>query len=83
MLAKLIKLIDDSTISRKIAKTVFNQLDDAGVFLAPIVTEITPLLSFYPAEDYHQDYYKKNKLRYKYYRTACGRDKRLKQLWGE
>lgn len=38
---------------------------------------------FYPAEDYHQNYYKKNPLRYKYYRYACGRDKRLKQLWGK
>ncbi len=38
--------------------------------------------TFYPAEDYHQDYYKKNPVRYKYYRTSCGRDARLKELWG-
>jgi peptide-methionine (S)-S-oxide reductase len=38
--------------------------------------------TFYPAEDYHQDYYKKNPVRYQYYRSGCGRDARLKQLWG-
>lgn len=49
----------------------------------PIVTELVAAGAFYPAEDYHQDYYKKNPIRYKYYRNGCGRDKRLKQLWGE
>jgi peptide-methionine (S)-S-oxide reductase len=39
--------------------------------------------TFYPAEDYHQDYYKKNPLRYAYYRNGCGRDVRLKELWGD
>ena len=51
-------------------------------FAAPIVTPILPAVTFYDAENYHQDYYKKNKLRYKYYRNGCGRDKRLKKLWG-
>ncbi len=50
---------------------------------APIVTEILPATTFYAAEDYHQDYYQNNPLRYRYYRFACGRDARLKELWGD
>jgi len=51
-------------------------------FSGRIATEIAPLDTFYPAEEYHQDYYKKNPIKYKYYRYGCGRDKRLKELWG-
>ena len=51
-------------------------------FKGAILTEITPAGVFYAAEEYHQHYYKKNPLRYKYYRSGCGRDRRLKELWG-
>jgi len=57
-------------------------LEKSKPFKAPIVTEIVQAGEFYPAEDYHQHYYKKNPLRYKYYRNGCGRDQRLKELWG-
>jgi len=59
------------------------ELEKTKPFRAPIVTEIAAAGVFYPAEEYHQHYYKKNPLRYKYYRTGCGRDRRLKELWGE
>jgi peptide-methionine (S)-S-oxide reductase len=51
-------------------------------FKGEIVTEISKAAEFYPAEDYHQDYYKKNPVRYKFYKTGCGRAARLKELWG-
>ena len=48
-----------------------------------IVTRVEPAKTFWPAEDYHQDYYEKNPVRYHYYRYRCGRDQRLEQLWGK
>ena len=57
-------------------------LEKSKPFKAPIVTTIESAGPFYAAEGYHQDYYKKNPVRYNYYRSACGRDARLKELWG-
>jgi peptide-methionine (S)-S-oxide reductase len=51
-------------------------------FKETVQTEISPAGAFFAAEDYHQDFYKKNPVRYKFYRYNCGRDKRLEQLWG-
>jgi peptide-methionine (S)-S-oxide reductase len=50
---------------------------------APIVTQVAQVSTFYQAEEYHQDYYKKNPLRYKYYKYGCGRTQRLEALWGK
>jgi peptide-methionine (S)-S-oxide reductase len=64
------------------AKASLAALEKSKPFKEPVVTEIVLAGPFYGAEDYHQDYYKKNPVRYKYYRTSCGRDARLEQLWG-
>lgn len=68
---------------RQAAERSLARLENDKPFPQPIVTEITQAGTFYPAEAYHQDYAKKNPIRYAYYRKGCGRDQRLEQLWGE
>lgn len=68
---------------KRLAEASKAALDKSKPFKQPIVTEITQATEFYPAEDYHQDYYLKNPVRYKLYRNGCGRDARLQQLWGK
>ena len=68
---------------KKQAEESKTALVSSGRFNKPIVTEIRPAKEFYQAEDYHQDYYIKNPIRYAYYRGSCGRDERLEELWGK
>jgi peptide methionine sulfoxide reductase msrA/msrB len=68
---------------RRLAEESKQKLTDTGVFADPIVTKILPLGPFYEAEDYHQDYYKKNPLRYKWYRSGSGRDAFLEKTWAQ
>lgn len=67
---------------KELAEASKAELETSGRF-ARVVTEITPAGTFYPAEGYHQDYYKKNPVRYKTYRLGCRRDARLEELWGD
>ena len=66
----------------RLAEASKTALQTSKPFAAPIVTPIVAASAFYPAEDYHQDYYKRNPLRYKYYKWNCGRAQRLAELWG-
>jgi peptide-methionine (S)-S-oxide reductase len=68
---------------RAAAEASKKALQDANTLGAPIVTEIRKAGTFTPAEEYHQDYYRKNPIRYKFYRLACRRDARIESLWGD
>ena len=68
---------------KRIAEASREDLEKSGKYAKKIVTEIAPATTFYKAEEYHQDYHKKNPLRYKYYRLGSGRDRYLEKTWGK
>ena len=72
----------NSPEQKRLAEDSKRKLQQSAVLNQPIVTLNEVAGPFYPAEDYHQDYYKKNPLRYKFYRYRCGRDARIRELWG-
>jgi peptide-methionine (S)-S-oxide reductase len=68
---------------KRLAEESRQRVDKSKPFKEAIVTEITPASGFYPAEEYHQNFYQKNPIRYKFYKFNCGRAQRLEALWGK
>ena len=66
---------------REIAEASLAELVEGDTLPAPIVTQIIDQETFWPAEDYHQNYYIENRQRYEFYRARCGRDQRIDQVW--
>ncbi len=73
----------NSDAQEKLAQASRSMLEKSAILDRPVVTTIERAGVFYPAEGYHQDYYRMNSLRYKFYRYSCGRDDRVNDLWGE
>lgn len=72
-----------SNEQKDIAEHSKHLLETSNQFKTPIVTEITPASTFYPAEDYHQEYFKKQPVRYQWYKTGSGREQKLKKIWAD
>jgi peptide-methionine (S)-S-oxide reductase len=68
---------------KRLAEESKHAIEQSKRFSTPIATQVTAASEFYPAEEYHQDFYKKNPFRYKYYKFTCGRAQRLEALWGK
>ena len=75
--------IDTTQKRKRLAEASKRALEQSERFKQPIAMQIVVAAPFYPAEEYHHDYYKRNQIRYKFYRYNCGRDQRLKELWGD
>jgi len=72
-----------SDAEKRVAEASKKKLEESGRLAGPIATRIVPAAQFFDAEEYHQNYYEKNPVRYRYYRYRCGRDARLTEIWGD